>query len=74
MFHMTKPIVFALSDLLKPNLQKQDTKYCLAILVLVRVAVILFKLTHGASLFVCSEMCVVGKIHALLYCRKQFML
>jgi hypothetical protein len=61
MFRMTKPTVFALSDLLKPNLQKQNTKYRLAIPILVRVAVTLFKLTHGASLFVCSEMFVVGK-------------
>jgi hypothetical protein len=61
MFRMTKPAVFALSDLLKPHVQKQDTKYHLAIPVLVRIAVTLFKLTHGASLFVCSEMFVVGK-------------
>jgi hypothetical protein len=61
MFRMTKPAVFALSDLLKPHIQKHDTKYRLAILVLVRVAVILFKLTHGASLFVCSEMFAIGK-------------
>jgi hypothetical protein len=61
MFRMTKPAVFALSDLLKPHVQKQDTRYRLAIPVLVRVAVTLFKLTHGASLFVYSEMFVVGK-------------
>jgi hypothetical protein len=61
MFRMTKPAVFALSDLLKPHIQKQDTRYRLAIPVLVRVAVTLFKLTHGASLFVYSEMFVVGK-------------
>jgi hypothetical protein len=61
MFRMTKPAVFALSDLLKPHIQKQDTKYRLAIPVLVRLAVTLFKLTHGTSLFVCSEMFAVGK-------------
>jgi hypothetical protein len=61
MFRMTKPVVFALSDLLKPHVQKQDTKYRLAIPVLVRVAVTLFKLTHGASLFACSEMFAIGK-------------
>jgi hypothetical protein len=61
MFRMTKPVVFALSDLLKPHIQKHDTKYRLAIPVLVHVAVILFKLTHGASLFVCSEMFAIGK-------------
>ena len=62
MFQMTKPVVFAQSELLKPQVQKQDTKYRLAILVLVHVAVTLFKLTHGGScLFVCGEMFVVGK-------------
>jgi hypothetical protein len=61
MFRMTKPAVFALSDLLKPHVEKQDTKYRLAIPVLVRVAVTLFKLTHGASLLVYSEMFAVGK-------------
>jgi hypothetical protein len=61
MFRMTKRAVFALSDVLKPHIEKQDTKYRLAIPVLVRLAVILFKLTHSASLFVCSEMFAVGK-------------
>jgi hypothetical protein len=61
MFRMTKPIVFALNELLKPQVQKQDTKHHLAILVLVRVAVTLFKLTHGASLFVCSKMFAIEK-------------
>jgi hypothetical protein len=61
MFRMTKLIVSALSDLLKPHIQKQDTKYRLAIPILVRVVVTLFKLTQDASLFVCSEMFVVGK-------------
>jgi hypothetical protein len=56
-----KPIVFSLSSLLKPHVQRQDTKYHLAIPVLVRVAVTLFKLTHGASLFVCSEMFAIKK-------------
>jgi hypothetical protein len=37
-FRMTKPTVFAHSDLLKPHVQKHDTKYRLAILMLVRVA------------------------------------
>jgi hypothetical protein len=61
MFRMTKPAVFALSDLLKPHVEKQDTKYRLAIPVLVCVVVTLFKLTHGASLLVYSEMFAVGK-------------
>jgi hypothetical protein len=50
MFRMSKRAVFALTDLLRPHIQKQDTKYQFAIPVFVRVAVTLFKLTHG----VCS--------------------
>ena len=42
-------------------MQKQDTKYWLAIPVVVRIACTLFKLTHGTSLFICIEMFVVGK-------------
>ena len=61
MFRMTKHAVFALADLLAPHVQKKDTKYRLAILVVVRVACCLFKLTHGASLFICSELFAVGK-------------
>jgi hypothetical protein len=58
---MSKPAVFALSNLLKPHVQKQDIKFRLGIPMLVRVAVTLFKLTHGASLFVMSEMFAVGR-------------
>ena len=61
MFRMTKHAVFALADLLAPHVYKKDTKYRLAIPVLVRVACSLFKLTHGASLFICSEIFAVGK-------------
>jgi len=61
MFRMTKSSVFALVDVLRPHVQKKDTKYRLAIPVVIRVACCLFKLTHGASLFVCSEMFAIGK-------------
>jgi hypothetical protein len=61
MFRMTKVAVFSLADLLRPHVEKQDTKYRLAILVLICVACTLFKLTHGTSLFICSEMFAVGK-------------
>jgi hypothetical protein len=61
MFRMTKPVVLALSDLLRPHIQKENTKFRLTIPVLVRVALMLFKLTQDASLLVCSEMFVVGK-------------
>ena len=61
MFRLTKPAVFALADLLRPSIRKKDTRYRLAILVVIRVACSLFKLTHGASLFICSEMFAIGK-------------
>ena len=61
MFCMTKPAVFALADLLRPSVQRKDTRYRLAIFVLIRVACCLFKLTHGASLFICSKMFAIGK-------------
>ena len=61
MFHMSKPAVHSLAALWRPTVQKKDTKYRLAIPVLVRVACTLFKLTHGASLFICSEMFAIGK-------------
>ena len=59
MFRMTKDSVFSLAELLKPTLQKKNTKYRLAIPVLIRVACTLFKLTHGSNLTVCSEMFAV---------------
>lgn len=61
MFRMSKTSVMALADLLKPHVQRQDTKYRLAIPVLIRVACTLFKLAQGASLFICSEMFAIGK-------------
>ena len=61
MFRFTKPAVFALADLLRPTIQKKDIKYRLAILVVIRVACCLFKLTHGASLFICNEMFAIGR-------------
>lgn len=58
---MTKPCVFALAELLRPHVERQDTKYRIAIPVLVRVACTLFKLTHGANLTICSEMFAIGR-------------
>ena len=55
MFRMSKKPVFALADILKPHVQRQDTRYRIAIPVLIRVAYTLFKLTHGASLIICSK-------------------
>lgn len=61
MFRMTKPAVFALSDLLRPHVEKANTKYSLAIPVVVRVCCTLFKLTHGANFTVCSELFAIGR-------------
>lgn len=61
MFRMSKRAVVALAHLLRPHVERQNTKYRLAIPVLIRVACTLFKLTHGASLIVCSEMFAVGR-------------
>jgi len=61
MFRMSKKRVFALADILKPHVKRQDTRYRIAVPVLIRVACTLFKLTHGASLIVCSEMFAIGK-------------
>lgn len=62
-FHVqtTKNSVFTLSELLKPSVEKRNTRYRLAIPVVVRVACTLFKLTHGANLTICSEMYVFGQ-------------
>ena len=61
MFRMSKRSIMALADLLKPHVQRQDTRYQLAIPVLIRVACTLFKLSHGASLLICSKMFAIGK-------------
>lgn len=61
LFRMTKLALWALADVLKPFVEKKDTKYRFAIPVVVRVACVLFKLTHGCSLFICSELFAIGK-------------
>ena len=61
MFRMSKKSVMALADLLKPHVHRQDTRYRIAIPVLIRVACTLFKLAQGASLLICSEMFAIGK-------------
>ena len=44
-------------------------KYQLAILVVIRITCTLFKLTHGTSLFICSEMFAIGKSIVLVILR-----
>lgn len=58
---MTKLAVMSLAELLKARVSRKDTKYRLAILVLVWVACTLFKLTHRATLRICSEMFTIGR-------------
>ena len=60
MFRISKRCVFSLAELLVPAVKKKDTRYRLAITVLVRVACTLFKLSHGASVLICSKFFVVG--------------
>ena len=61
MFRMTKDALFNLAELLRPHVEKQNTKYRLAIVVLIRVACMLFKLTHGANLTICSKMFAIDR-------------
>ncbi|KAG0596663.1 hypothetical protein M758_UG274300 [Ceratodon purpureus] len=60
MFRMTKHAVISLSNLLKPHIQRENTRYRLAIRGLIHVACTLFKLAHGANLTVHSEMFAIG--------------
>lgn len=59
-FRMTKSSVFSLTNLLRPHIEKQNTRYRLAIPPIVRVACTLFKLCQGASLLLCSEFFAIG--------------
>ena len=70
MFRITKAVVFNLAEILKTAMEKKNTKYRLSILVLVRVACTLFKLTHGASLFICSKMFAIGRSTICLVLRE----
>ena len=58
---MTKRAVVSLSDLLRPHVQRENTRYRLAVPVLIRVACTLFKLARGANLTICSEMFAIGR-------------
>jgi hypothetical protein len=59
-FRMSKRAVFMLAEILKPHVQKQDTRYRLAIPVIIMVACTLFKLAQGASLLICSKIFAIG--------------
>lgn len=61
MFRFTKRSVFRLASLLAPAICKKDMKYRLAVPVPVRLACVLFKLSHGVNFLICSEMFAVGR-------------
>jgi len=61
MFRFSKSGVFRLAALLAPAIRKKDTKYCLAVPVAVRLACTLFKLSHGSSFLIVSELFAVGR-------------
>ena len=69
MFRMSKSSVFALSELLREHVHRHDTKYRIAIPALICDACTLFKLTHGASLIIWSEMFALGKSTMSLFLR-----
>lgn len=53
---MTKVDIFVLSEVLKPTIERKNTTYFLVVLILVRVACTLLKLTYGANLIVSNKM------------------
>ena len=60
LFRMTKADVFELSNQLRSLIEKQNTKYRLAIPVVVRVACTLLKLAHATNTRLCSELFAIG--------------
>ena len=61
MFRMTKKAVLSLTKLLVPYIDKRNTNYRLCIPLTMKVACTLFKLCHGTSLLIYSEMFAVGR-------------
>jgi hypothetical protein len=53
-FRMTKRAVFSLAEMLCLQIQRCDTRYRLAIPMLIRICYTLFKLAQGCSIFICS--------------------
>jgi len=61
MFRMSKKHVFALANVLKPHVQQHNTKYMIVISLIICIVCILFNLTHGTNLIICSEMFAIDK-------------
>jgi hypothetical protein len=55
-FRMTKRAVFFLAEMLHPQIKRRDTRYRLAIPMLVRVCCTLFKLAQDCSIFICTNL------------------
>lgn len=60
MFKMTKGSVFCLAKIIKPHIEKKNTKFWLVVSILVRIAYTLFKLMHAKNYTICSEMFTIG--------------
>ena len=58
---MTKRSLLSLASILRPCIQKRDTNYKSAVLLLVRLACSLFKFSHRSSLMLCSEFFAIGR-------------
>jgi len=58
---MTKRALFSLTNLLAPHIRHKNTNYQFAVPIVVRVACALFKLSHGSSLLIYSEMFAMGR-------------
>jgi len=61
MFQMTRTFVFSLVDILKPHVEKKNTKYHLVVPFLIHVALMLFKLSHSANWTMCSEVFAIRR-------------
>lgn len=60
-FRMDKCSVVEITFWLRDSIAKNDTNYCIAVLVEVRVCACLYKLVHGATLLTCSENFTIGR-------------
>lgn len=61
MFRMSKASIAELCNALRPVIQKQETKFRVAIPVEVRVCCAIYKLAQGANIGVCSELFAIGR-------------
>jgi hypothetical protein len=58
---MSKESVFHVSEILRPQIQRKDTKFSFAIPPIVKVVVTLYKLCQGTLLLVYFEQFAIGK-------------